>query len=104
MQRVYTKMRGEKPTIQNINLELDELVLPVPLLAEEESLSPDADPEEEEQHPFSVDTYCYTCKAGVRFFIVATASAVRTLQQLLFAELNFVCTRCSKQQNRHGRP
>lgn len=95
-------MRGEKPTLRDINVDLQELVLPVPLLAEE-SLSPDADPEEEEQHPYTIDTCCHTCKAGVRLSIVATATAVRTLQVLLFAELGINCTACSKRLYRHGR-
>lgn len=96
-------MRGLVPSPQSIDIDFNELVLPNNLLAEEESLSPDADPEEEERHPYLVDTYCHTCKASVRLSIVATTAAVRTLQQLLFAELNILCTRCAKGLARHGR-
>lgn len=95
-------MRGEKPTLQDINLEFENEVLPVNLIAEE-TLSTDADPEEEEQQPFTVDTCCYSCKAGVRIVIFATSAAVRTLQLLLFAELGIVCTKCAKELSRHGR-
>lgn len=95
-------MRGEKPTLQDIHLELQDEVLPINLIAEE-TLSTDADPEEEEQQPFTVDTCCHSCKAGVRIVIFATAAAVRTLQLLLFAELGIVCTKCAKELSHHGR-
>nr|AYA93832.1 MAG: E7 protein [Human papillomavirus] len=95
-------MRGEQPALRDINVDLEELVIPAPLLAEE-SLSPDADPEEEERQPYTIDTCCVTCKSGVRITIVATSAAVRTLQLLLFSELGINCTRCSKQLFRHGR-
>ncbi|AKZ17766.1 E7 [Human papillomavirus] len=95
-------MIGAQPDIKDIDLDLQELVLPQNLLAEE-SLSPDADPEEEEQQLYWVDTCCGTCKATVRVCVFATSTAVCTLQFLLQGQLSFVCILCSKGR-RHGRP
>nr|AXU25211.1 E7 protein [Human papillomavirus] len=95
-------MRGERPSLEDIELDLFDLVLPGNLLAEE-SLSPDEEPEEEQIEPYKVDTYCGTCRAGVRIFILATGAAVRTLQQLLFGELTILCTGCSRIRFQHGR-
>lgn len=95
-------MIGNNANVQNLAIELDDLILPQNLLAEE-SLSPDAEPEEEERHPFWVDTSCGTCSAGVRICIFATSAAVQTLQLLLQRELAIVCTGCSKGRLRHGR-
>nr|AXU25204.1 E7 protein [Human papillomavirus] len=95
-------MRGEKPTLQDFTLEFEEQVLPANLLSEE-TLSSDADPEEEEQQPYTVDTYCHQCNTGVRIVVVATTAAVRTLQLLLLQELAIVCAGCAKQRFRHGR-
>lgn len=94
-------MIGAQPTIQDVELNLEDLVLPENLIAEE-SLSPDADPEEEERQLFLVDTYCGTCKTSVRVCISATSTAVCTFQFLLQNQLSFVCTRCSKGR-RNGR-
>nr|AYA93819.1 MAG: E7 protein [Human papillomavirus] len=95
-------MRANEPTLRDINLDLHDLVLPDNLLANE-SLSPDADPEEEELQPFRVDTCCGNCKTGVRLCVFATSAAVQTLQTLLFAELSLVCAGCAKGLFRHGR-
>lgn len=96
-------MIGLQPSNENIGIELEELVLPQNLIAEE-SLSPDVDPEEEERHPYWVDTCCGTCKASVRICILATSTAVCSLNFLLQAQLSIVCTKCSKGRLQHGRP
>lgn len=95
-------MIGNQPTAESLAINLEELILPENLLAEE-SLSPDVDPEEEERQPFWVDTCCGTCNASVRLSILATQSAVCLLRVLLQGELSFVCIRCSKDRLRHGR-
>lgn len=95
-------MIGNQPTNANLNINLEDLVLPENLLAEE-SLSPDVDPEEEERQPFWVDTCCGTCNASVRVSIIATQSAVCLLRVLLQGELSIVCVRCSKDRLRNGR-
>lgn len=95
-------MIGVQPNVEDLNIELDELVLPQNLVANE-SLSPDVDPEEEERQPFLVDTCCGTCNTSVRVCILATSAAVCTLRVLLQGELLFVCTPCAKGR-RHGRP
>lgn len=95
-------MRGNEPTLRDIDLDLEELVLPNNLLSDE-SLSPDADPEEEEQQAFKVDTCCGNCNTGVRLCIFATSAAVRTLHSLLIAELSILCPGCSRGLSQHGR-
>lgn len=96
-------MRGLEPIVEGIELDLHELVLPANLIATEESLSPDAEPEEEQRNPYKVDTYCDSCKTGVRIFIVATEASVRTLQHLLLEELSLLCIGCSRTVFQHGR-
>ena len=95
-------MIGNQPSKECLNINLEELVLPQNLIAEE-SLSPDVDPEEEERQPFSVDTFCGTCNASVRLCITATSSAVCLLRVLLQGELAIVCVGCSKGRLRNGR-
>ncbi|AAA79486.1 transforming protein E7 [Human papillomavirus type 60] len=95
-------MIGNQPNVNNLDVNLEELVLPVSLLADEE-LSPDGDPEEEEHYPYTIDTCCKPCGAGVRFTIIATPSAVITLRQLLLQEVFLTCLRCSRSLFRHGR-
>ncbi|ATQ38415.1 E7 [Gammapapillomavirus 15] len=96
-------MRGLEPIPEGIELDLHDLVLPANLIATEESLSPDTESEEEQRYPYKVDTYCDSCRTGVRIFIVATASSVRTLQQLLVEELSLLCIGCSRTLFQHGR-
>nr|AEX31158.1 E7 protein [Human papillomavirus] len=95
-------MRGHAPVIKDIELDFHDLVLPANILAPEESLSLDEEPEEEPKEPYKVDTYCGICKTGVRVFIVATGASVRTLQQLLLCELAFVCIECYRTRLHHG--
>lgn len=95
-------MIGNQPSKECLNINLEELVLPQNLIAEE-SLSPDVDPEEEERQPFLVDTFCGTCNASVRLCITATSSAVCLLRVLLQGELAIVCVGCSKGRLRNGR-
>nr|AYA94749.1 MAG: E7 protein [Human papillomavirus] len=94
-------MIGEKPTIPGIDLELEQLVLPDNLLCNE-SLSPDSEPEEE-QDLYRVDTCCNHCNCRIRVVVVATGSAIALFQQLLFAQLSFLCPRCSRETSNHGR-
>lgn len=96
-------MIGNSPDIKDIELDLHALVLPANLISEE-SLSPDSEAEEEEEHsPYRVDTCCKACGAGVRVCVFATEIAIRTLQQLLTQELSLVCPGCSRNLFHHGR-
>lgn len=97
-------MIGKSPTVEDVELELEPLVLPANLLSNE-SLSLDDVPEEEQVSPFQIDTYCHSCEARVRICVLSKPGAIRTLELfLLSADLSFVCTRCSRDllQN-HGR-
>ncbi|AEM24594.1 transforming protein [Human papillomavirus 135] len=95
-------MKGTIATIPDVCLE--ELVLPSNLLASEESLSPDDEPEEEPTNPYRVDTYCGNCQRGVRLFFVTTASCIRTVHHLLIGELSVICVACSRTCFQDGRP
>jgi hypothetical protein len=94
-------MKGIVATIPDISLE--NLVLPVNLLAAEESLSPDIEAEVEPANPYRVDTSCGNCKRGVRLFFVATSASIRTLHLLLLEELSVICLACSREICQHGR-
>nr|AYA94412.1 MAG: E7 protein [Human papillomavirus] len=96
-------MIGNHPDIKDIELDLQALVLPANLVAEE-SLSPDSEAdEEEEQQPYRVDTCCRSCGTGVRLCVISTQLAIRTLQQILVQELSLVCPGCSRTIFQHGR-
>nr|AYA93878.1 MAG: E7 protein [Human papillomavirus] len=95
-------MRGNNPTIKDIELNLHDLVLPANLLTDE-SLSPDDFPEEEQQLPFKIDCSCGTCGAGVRLVVLATQIGISTLQQLLTSDLSVICPRCFRGHFHHGR-
>ena len=95
-------MIGQRATIEDINLNLEELVLPESLLCNE-SLSPDVEPEEEERHHYSIDTCCKHCNSVIRIVVYATGSAIHLLQQLLVAELSLLCPLCARNTSRHGR-
>nr|AYA93635.1 MAG: E7 protein [Human papillomavirus] len=96
-------MIGKEPTINDIELELDRLVLPDNLLCNE-SLSPDTEGQEEERAPYRVETYCKGCETGVRLCVYSTRAAIDILQQILISELSLFCPTCSRNLFRHGRP
>lgn len=96
-------MRGTNPTIPEIELQsLEQLVLPDNLLCDEapESLSPDCI--QEVEHPYRIESVCGRCEAGVRFCVTTTDDNIRILERLLFNNLRFICTPCSKNLFRHG--
>ena len=95
-------MQGRKPTIADIELELEELIMPADLLSNE-SLSPDDEQQEEQVTPFRVDSWCPTCHQGVRVCVLATADCLRRLEVLLVSGLFFVCPGCSRLTFRNGR-
>lgn len=95
-------MIGKAPTINDIELDLEELVEPISLYCEE-SLSPDTEGEEEDVEViYRVDSYC-ECGAAVRLVITASDSALRTLQQLLTEDLTIVCPTCARNLVQNGR-
>ncbi|ATQ38162.1 E7 [Gammapapillomavirus sp.] len=94
-------MIGDRPTVGDISLNLEELVLPDNLLCNE-SLSPDSEPEEE-QDLYRIDTCCKLCNCRIRVVVFATGSAIALFEQLLFGQLSFLCPRCSRATSQHGR-
>nr|AYA94393.1 MAG: E7 protein [Human papillomavirus] len=99
-------MRGNQPTIKDIELDFKELVLPDNLLCDEvsESLSPDCEPEEEQEvQTYKVDTQCHICGIGVRICVAASFPAIQLLQELLLRSLALLCPRCSRGHFHHGR-
>nr|AYA93580.1 MAG: E7 protein [Human papillomavirus] len=94
-------MRGSSPTLPDINLELQELVLPVNLVSDE-SLSPDDNLEEEQRQTYSVESCCDTCHACIKLVVTATDFGIIRLQQLLVSQLAIICPRCSRGRYQHG--
>ncbi|ADQ85951.1 E7 [Human papillomavirus 130] len=89
-------MIGPDIQVGDIELQLEELVMPANLLSDE-VLSPDEDEEEELQiQPYKIDSRCKVCNSSVRLFVAASDQGIRRLQQLLFADLSFICTPCSR--------
>nr|AYA93525.1 MAG: E7 protein [Human papillomavirus] len=97
-------MRGNSPTVDNIELDLEPLVLPANLLSNE-SLSSDEELEEEHDcSPFQIDSYCHSCQRRIRVCVVARAGAIQSLEvHLLSSNLSFLCASCSKTILQHGR-
>nr|AYA93491.1 MAG: E7 protein [Human papillomavirus] len=95
-------MIGKEPTINDIELDLDRLVLPDNLLCSE-SLSPDTEGQEEERAPYRIETCCKGCETGVRLCVYSTREAIQTLQQILISDLSLFCPACSRNLFRDGR-
>ncbi|QIA98987.1 early protein 7 [Callithrix penicillata papillomavirus type 1] len=95
-------MRGNAPSIQGVELDLHELVLPHNLLSGETLSSDEEEVEEEFQEPFRVACPCGLCQKPVRFFVLANDPGIRTLQELLLSDLRIVCLECAR-QTRNGR-
>lgn len=95
-------MQGKKPTIADIELDLEELIMPADLLSNE-SLSPDDEQQEEQVTPYQVDSWCPNCHQGVRVCVLASAECIRRLEVLLVSGLFFVCPGCSRVIFRNGR-
>lgn len=91
-------MRGSKPTIQDVELDLHELVMPANLLSDE-SLSPDTIPEEELKTLYKIDVTCGTCSTAVRLVVGATNLGIRHLEELLLSEVDIICAPCARRYN-----
>lgn len=98
-------MRGNAPDIQDIELNLEELVLPVNVLSEEVIVSSDDEEQEEEEFvAYRIDTCCHSCRASVRFTVFAKTFAIRLLEQLILDEgLSLCCPSCARNRGRNGR-
>nr|WKV32418.1 early protein 7 [Felis catus papillomavirus] len=96
-------MRGIKPTIKDIELNLTELILPENLLADEILETEEVEPPPDTQ-PYRILTDCGVCKATVRLFVLATVSQIRTQQDLFLAGLNILCLSCCRNLRQHGGP
>ncbi|ADH29806.1 transforming protein E7 [Human papillomavirus 121] len=89
-------MIGPESKVGDIELQLEELVMPADLLSDE-VLSPDEDEEEElDEQPYRIDSVCRVCKTSIRFYVSASDQGIRGLQQLLLSQLSFICTRCTR--------
>ncbi|ANA05278.1 early protein E7 [Human papillomavirus 158] len=95
-------MRGAEPTIADIELDLNDLVIPSNLLSEEVLQDENS---EEELVPYHIDTCCVQCQTGIRLTIYAVEFALRLLESLLLDEkLLLCCPGCARQSRRNGRP
>ncbi|AXQ03955.1 E7 [Canine papillomavirus 22] len=95
-------MIGLEPTTKQLDLKLDELVLPQNLLSAES-----LDTEEEESDPepvhYRVVTQCDRCDGRLRLFVrVEQQEQIHHLHNLLLNGLSLVCPGCAKDLN-HGR-
>ena len=89
-------MIGPEIKVGDIELQLEELVMPADLLSDE-VLSPDEDEEEElDEQPYRIDSLCRVCKTSIRLYVSTSDQGIRRLQQLLFSDLSFICTRCTR--------
>lgn len=94
-------MRGQKPSIQDIELDLHELVLPVNLLADEILETEEVEPPPESQ-AYRIVTCCGVCNAKVRLFVSATDSQIRAQQELFLGGLSIICVSCCQDLRKHG--
>lgn len=93
-------MRGNKPTIGDINLELSPLVLPANLLSDE--VLPEEEAQQEEPVcPYRVVSDCGLCQKTIAVHVVATEVGIRTLEHLLCGDVEIVCPACIRAR-RHG--
>lgn len=89
-------MRGERPTLRDINLDLQDLVMPDNLLSGE-VLDPEEELEEvEPRHPYSIVTECNNCSGKLRLHVVTTSTGIRDLQELFFRNLSLLCCTCAR--------
>lgn len=96
-------MRGNAPTIRDIELEPQELILNANLLSDE-SLSPDDIPEEEPKIAYKVDSSCCTCSASVRLVVSATNQGIKHLEYLLLGDVDIICARCVRSNSSRNGP
>ncbi|AAU21226.1 E7 [Canis familiaris papillomavirus 2] len=96
-------MRGSSPIIRDIDLELEELVLPANLLSGE-TLETEEEELQREPGRYRVVTLCNICHSSLRLFVeVADESLIRLFQQLLLDGLGIICATCHKEHFSDGR-
>lgn len=95
-------MRGNEPAVRDLNIVLEDLVLPANLLSNENLDSDEDEVEEESQCPYKIDTCCSNCQVALRLFVTATSEGIRTFEQLLLSAVTIICPKCAKER-RHGR-
>ncbi|AGV40803.1 putative E7 protein [Felis catus papillomavirus 4] len=94
-------MIGKEPQIKDIELDLDELVLPANLLASEEILEAEEE-EEPESNPYRIVTCCVLCHSTLRLVVSATDAQIRAQQDLFLAGLGIICPVCYRNNRNHG--
>lgn len=89
-------MRGEAPSIPDIELEFHDLVTTADLHCNE-TLSPDDEAlSPEPPSPYKVVCTCFNCGIQLRVFVVASRGGIRGLQHLLLEDLSLLCVTCGK--------
>ncbi|ALP46946.1 E7 protein [Cervus elaphus papillomavirus 2] len=88
-------MRGDKPTISDIALDLEQIVCPVSLECNE-TMSPE-EAEAALQFPYRVATSCSGCNKELHLFVAATEEGIRSLEVSLIGDkLSLLCGRCAR--------
>lgn len=90
-------MHGQKPTLSDIVLELEELPEQVDLLCHEDFLVDDE--EEWQRGDYVVCVGCGHCKENLRLYVRATGDTVRRFHQLLLDGLDILCPTCGRREN-----
>ncbi|ANZ90258.1 E7 protein [Bos taurus papillomavirus 20] len=92
-------MRGTKPTIKDITLELEQIVSPANLLCEE-VLPPEGAVRAD---PYTVALCCCLCEKKLHFGVIASEPGIRQFEQLLVECLGLLCSACNRQvQQKNG--
>ncbi|QBR53197.1 E7 protein [Tree shrew papillomavirus 2] len=97
-------MRGQTPTLKDIVLES----VPEVGYADEvdlycyESMPTDEEMEAEQPQPlqapraaYKIESECGVCEQKIRLFVACSRSAIYSLYQLLFEDLDIVCPQCA---------
>lgn len=98
-------MQGKAPTIEDIELDLNDAVLPANLLCNENlSIEEAVQSQSPPVEPYKVQATCYACGTVLRLFVVSSSECIRGLEELLFRDLNLLCAACGRQTfQSHGR-
>lgn len=94
-------MIGNIVHIKDIELDLQELVLPANLLAEDEEIV-EAEEVEPPGNSYRIVTCCVSCHSTLRLWVFATSDQIRVQQELLLAGLGIICPGCAKSHCHHG--
>lgn len=102
-------MRGDKPALRDLISaeEPDNIDLYCHEIIEEEAIEQQPEVEFQPSPAYEIVSFvggCGDCNSDICFIVKATREAVRSLQELLLQDLQFVCYQCATTRinNNHG--